>query len=277
MAKIGQINKLKVVKKLDFGIYLDGESHGEILMPLRYVPENCNPDDEIDCFIYLDSEDRIIATTLIPFAKVGEFAFLEVVSVSAVGAFMNWGLPKDLLVPFREQKQKMETGKSYLVYIYLDEDTNRIAASAKLEQFLLETEPEYIPGQEVDLLIYHKTDLGYKAIINTEHLGVLYKNEIFQELFPCQKIKGFINKIREDKKIDLILQKPGFEKIDSLTDVIIKKITENNGFMAVSDKTDAEKIYELFGVSKKTFKKAIGALYKKKLIDLNEKGIRLVK
>src|SRR3989339_95113 len=265
MAKIGQFNKLRVVKKLDFGIYLDGDSHGEILMPKQYVPENCNPEDEIDCFIYLDSEDRIIATTLTPFAKVGEFAYLEVVSVSAIGAFLKWGLPKDLFVPFREQKQKMEVGRFYLVYLYLDEDTNRIAASAKLEQFLLDVPPEYSVGQEVDLLIYHKTDLGYKAIINTEHLGVLYKNEVFQELRPGQKIKGYINKIREDKKIDLALQKPGFEKIDSLTDVILKKIAENNGFLEVSDKTEAGKIYELFGVSKKTFKKAIGALYKKKL------------
>ncbi len=277
MAKIGQFNKLRVVKKLDFGIYLDGDSHGEILMPKQYVPENCNPEDEIDCFIYLDSEDRIIATTLTPFAKVGEFAYLEVVSVSAIGAFLKWGLPKDLFVPFREQKQKMEVGRFYLVYLYLDEDTNRIAASAKLEQFLLDVPPEYSVGQEVDLLIYHKTDLGYKAIINTEHLGVLYKNEVFQELRPGQKIKGYINKIREDKKIDLALRKPGFEKIDSLTDVILKKIAENNGFLEVSDKTEAGKIYELFGVSKKTFKKAIGALYKKKLIDLNDKGIRLGK
>ena len=277
MAKIGQFNKLRVVKKLDFGIYLDGDSHGEILMPKQYVPENCNPEDEIDCFIYLDSEDRIIATTLTPFAKVGEFAYLEVVSVSAIGAFLKWGLPKDLFVPFREQKQKMEVGRFYLVYLYLDEDTNRIAASAKLEQFLLDVPPEYSVGQEVDLLIYHKTDLGYKAIINTEHLGVLYKNEVFQELRPGQKIKGYINKIREDKKIDLALQKPGFEKIDSLTDVILKKIAENNGFLEVLYKSEAGKIYELFGVSKKTFKKGICALYKEKLIDLNDKGIRLGK
>lgn len=275
MAKIGQFNKLRVIKKLDFGIYLDGDAHGEILMPKQYVPENCNPEDEIECFIYLDSEDRIIATTLTPYAKVGEFAYLEVVSVSAVGAFLNWGLPKDLFVPFREQKQKMEVGRFYLVYLYLDEDTNRIAASAKLEQFLLDVAPEYSVGQEVDLLIYHKTDLGYKAIINTEHLGVLYKNEVFQELHPGQKIKGYINKIRDDKKIDLALQKPGFEKIDSLTDIILKKLSEQNGFLEVNDKTDAAEIYAIFGVSKKTFKKAIGALYKKELIDISEKGIQL--
>ncbi|MBI5217728.1 MAG: GntR family transcriptional regulator [Bacteroidia bacterium] len=276
MAQIGKLNTLKVVKELDFGVYLDGEAHGEILLPRRYVPIDCKIDDMIEVFIYLDSEDRIIATTEKPFAIAGEFACLDVIAMNTVGAFLNWGLPKDLLVPFREQKLKMEKGKSYIVYIYIDKESNRIAASTKLDNFLDKLPPDYREGQEVDLLVCNPTDIGFRAIINGSHWGILYKNEVFQKLVKGQKIKGFIKKIRDDKKIDLCLQKDGFEKVDKLSEKIIAILKEQNGFIKVTDKSPAKIISDLFGVSKKTYKKSVGALYKKKLIAIEENGIRLI-
>jgi uncharacterized protein len=277
LAELGKFNKLRVVKELDFGIYLDGKEHGEILMPRRYVPENCKPDDIIEAFIYLDSEDRIIATTEKPLVTVNEFALLQVTSVNSVGAFLNWGLLKDLLVPFREQKQTMEEGKSYIVYVYVDPHSKRIVASAKLDKFLDNLPPEYEIGQEVDLFICNQTEIGYKTIVNNAHWGMLYKNEVFTQLNRGQKITGYIQKIREDEKIDVSLQKPGYEKIDDISQMIINKLKEHNGFMAVTDKSPTETIYNLFGISKKNYKKAVGALYKAKRISIEDKGIRLIK
>jgi predicted RNA-binding protein (virulence factor B family) len=276
MAEIGKINQLKIVKELDFGIYLDGGTHGEILMPKRYVPENAKVDDIIDAFIYRDSEDRIIATTEKPIALVGDFACLNVVSVSTVGAFLDWGLPKDLLVPYREQRHRMEVGKKYIVYVYIDTTTERIVASSKVERFLDNIPPEYEENQEVDLFIVSKTDLGYKAIINNSHLGIIYKNEVFQTLVQGQKIKGYIKKIREDEKIDLCLEKPGYEKLDTLAEKILSELKVNEGFISITDKSDPKTIYKQFATSKKNYKKAIGALYKQRLITIEEFGIRLV-
>ena len=230
----------------------------------------------IEAFIYLDSEDRIIATTQIPNAMVGQFAGMEVVSVNEVGAFLEWGLQKDLLVPFREQKVKMEQGKTYVVYVYYDEESNRIAASAKLDQFLDLEQTEYDEGQEVDLLIYNQTDMGYKAIVNNINEGVLYANEVFQPLHKGQRLKGYIKKIRDDGKLDLCLQKPGFEKIDELADRILSYLAKNDGFLNVTDKTPPDVISQMFNVSKKTFKKAVGALYRKKLVQLEPDGISLI-
>jgi predicted RNA-binding protein (virulence factor B family) len=277
VAVIGKLNELRVIKELDFGIYLDGQEHGEILMPRRYVPENCKPEDIIDAFIYYDSDDRIIATTEKPFAMVGEFAFLEAISVNSVGAFLNWGLPKDLLVPFNEQNQKMIEGKSYLVYVYIDHESKRIAASAKLDKFLDNLPPDYQLGQEVDLIICDQTDMGYKAIINNTHWGILYQNEVFQRLTKGQKIKGFIKKVREDEKIDLSLQKQGYEKVADLLQVFIDTLKTHDGYIAVTDKSPAETIYQLFGVSKKTYKKTVGTLYKNRIIAIEDDGIRLIK
>jgi predicted RNA-binding protein (virulence factor B family) len=277
VAEIGKLNKLRVVKELDFGIYLDGLEHGEILMPRRYVPENCKPEDIIEAFVYFDSEDRIIATTEKPYAMVGEFALLEAISVNSVGAFLNWGLPKDLLVPFNEQKQKMAEGQSYIVYVYIDHESKRIVASAKLDKFLDNLPPEYEIGQEVDLLIGNQTDIGYKAIIDKKHWGILYQNEVFQTINKGQKIKGFIKKIREDEKIDLTLQKPGYEKVGDLLQIIVDALELHDGFISVTDKSPADMIYQLFGMSKKNYKKAIGALYKEKSVALEDKGIRLIK
>lgn len=276
MTEIGKLNTLRVVKELDFGVYLDGAELGEILMPKRYVPENCKIDDMVEVFIYLDSEDRIIATTQVPNAMVGQFAGMEVVSVNEIGAFLDWGLQKDLLVPFREQKVKMEEGKTYVVYVYFDEESNRIAASAKLDQFLDLEQTEYDDGQEVDLLIYNQTDMGFKAIVNNINEGVLYANEVFQPLHKGQRIKGFIKKIRDDGKLDLCLQKPGYEKVDELSERIFAYLEKNEGFLNITDKTPADVISQMFNVSKKTFKKAVGALYRKKLIKLEPDGIALI-
>lgn len=275
MLEIGKFNSLRIVKKLNFGLYLDGGEYGEILMPSRYIPDNCNIDDFIDAFIYNDSEDRIIATTEIPFAQVGEFAYLKVLSVNQFGAFLDWGLSKDLLVPFREQKLNLEEGKKYIVHIYLDVETKRIAASSKIEKYLNKEKPGFIEGQEVNLLIWTQTDIGYKAIVNNEFSGILYKNEILQNIERGQKLTGYIKKLRDDGKIDLTLSKPELEKIDNLTQRILTMLKEKKGFLAVNDKSSAEIIYELFKESKKSFKKSIGILYKQRLISIEDEGIRL--
>jgi predicted RNA-binding protein (virulence factor B family) len=274
MAQIGKINQLEVLKELDFGIYLDGGELGEILMPKRYVPEGTMLGDYLEAFIYLDSEDRLIATTEKPLAQVEEFALLEVVSVAQVGAFLNWGLPKDLFVPFREQRKPMEVGEKHLVYVYLDTDTKRIAASSKIESYLDNIPVDYDENEEVDLIIINETDLGYNAIIDNSHIGVLYRNEVFQKLNPGDRVQGYIKKIRTDGKIDLRLDKIGYEKIGGLADLIISKLNQSNGFLPFTDKSSPDEIYRAFKVSKKNFKAAVGALYKQRLITLEENGIR---
>jgi predicted RNA-binding protein (virulence factor B family) len=276
MAKIGVLNNLRVVKEVDFGVYLDGGEHEEILLPRRYVPENCKVDDNIRVFIYLDSEDRFIATTESPYAMVGDFALLKVVAVESVGAFLDWGLLKDLLVPYSEQSPTMETGKSYIVKIYVDKKTNRIAATTRLDRYLDNEPGNFHAGQEVELLICSQTDIGYKAIINGTHWGILYSNEVFQPLKSGQRTKGYIKKIRSDNKIDLSLHRPGYERVDDITDAIINVLKEQGGFISVTDKSSPETIHKLFGVSKKTYKKAIGAIYRKKLITIENDGIKLI-
>lgn len=275
MVNIGKYNTLRVLKEVDFGVYLDGENEGEILMPVRYVPKGCQVGDHVDVFLYLDSEDRPIATTEKPYAQVGEFAMLRVKSINKIGTFLDWGIMKDLLVPFREQKVTMTEERSYLVYIYVDEETSRIVASAKLNKFLNKTVPEYVTGQEVDLIIESETDLGYKAIVNNQHWGILYENEVFEQLDKGLKIKGYIKKIRTDNKIDLSLQPLGYEKVDPITQMILDQLKKAGGFIDVSDKSEAEKVYRVFGISKKTFKQALGALYKQRLITITPDGIRL--
>lgn len=277
MADIGKLNKLRVVKEVDFGIYLDGGIHGEILMPKRYVPEDCKPEDIIDAFVYMDSADRIIATTEKPYAMVDEFTLLTVISVNQVGAFLDWGLMKDLLVPFSEQTVKMEEGKSYMVFIYLDNESRRIVASAKLDQFLDNKPPVFEVGEVVDLIICSKTEIGYKAIVNNTWWGVLYGNEVFQHLNKGQRIKGYIKKVREDDKIDLSLFKPHYAKVDDISTIIMERVTERGGYLEVTDKSSPETIYDVFGVSKKAYKIAIGKLYKEKYIALEKEGIRIIR
>ncbi|HBL77927.1 MAG: GntR family transcriptional regulator [Bacteroidetes bacterium GWF2_42_66] len=276
MVKIGKHNKLAIVREVDFGIYFHDEKLGDILMPKRYLPESFAVGDELEVFVYLDSEDRLVATTEKPFAEVDEFATLEVIATTAVGAFLNWGLVKDLLVPFREQKKRMNVGEKHLVFIYLDPETNRIVASSKIDKFVDNLPVDYEVGEEVDLIVAEKTDLGYKAIIDNSHFGMLYKNEIFQTLTIGQKLKGFIGKVREDEKVDLVLQKPGYEKMEGLAQEILEKLKAENGFLPVGDKSSPEVIYDQFKISKKNFKKGIGTLYKNRLIIIEDEGIRLV-
>lgn len=275
MVEIGKYNTLTVVKIVDFGVYLDGGERGEILMPKEYVPANCFPDDEVRVFVYFDSEDRIVATTEVPYVKVGEFAFLKVVAVSHVGAFLDWGLRKDLLVPFREQRDPMVEGKSYLVYAYADKASDRIVASTKVDKYLDQVFPEYEVNEEVDILIARKTDLGYAVIINNMHWGLIYDNEVFQIIKVGQKMKGYIKAIREDEKIDVSLQAPGYAKIEGLAGVILEKIKDYDGILDLSDKSDPEEIYRVFGCSKKNYKKALGTLFKQGLIEINDTEVRL--
>lgn len=274
MAEIGKLNRLEILKELDFGIYLDGEELGEILMPRRYVPKDAEIGDYINAFIYLDSEDRLICTTDKPFAMVGEFAYMQVVSVDAIGVFLGWGIMKDLLVPFREQKVKMEKGKWYVVYVYVDEKTNRIAATSKVEKHIDHDTSEYEEGQKVDLLVYKETPLGFMAIVNGRHEGIIYKNEVFKSFGKGSKTKGFIKKIREDGKLDLSLRKAGYEKVKDFSVTLLEAIQNEGGFISITDKSPSEMIYQAFGVSKKTFKKAVGSLYKQRLITLERNGLR---
>lgn len=275
--KLGKFNQLEVVKEVDFGVYLDGGDSGEILLPTRYVPEGCKPGDLLNVFIYLDNEERLIATTLTPLAQVGQFAYLEVNWVNQYGAFLDWGLMKDLFVPFREQKMKMQVGRKYIVYVYIDEESYRIVASAKVDRYLSNQIAEYQPGEEVNILIWQKTDLGFKAIIDNKFSGLLYDSEIFTPLYTGMQLKAFVKQVREDDKIDLMLQKPGFEKVDSFAEELLLYIREHGGSIQYTDKSSADEIYDEFGVSKKTFKKGIGELYKKRLIVLGNSGISLVK
>lgn len=273
--ELGKFNVLEVVKTVDFGVYLDGGEEGEILLPTRYVPEECNIGDFLNVFLYLDNEERLIATTLTPLVQVGEFACLEVSWINQFGAFLNWGLMKDLFVPFREQKMKMQVGKKYVIHAHIDEDSYRIVASAKVDKYLSKELPAYQPNDEVSILIWQKTDLGFKAIVENKFSGLLYDSEIFQHLQTGMQLKAFVKQVREDGKIDLMLQKPGFEKIDDFSDKLLSYIKENGGSVQLNDKSPAEEIYDTFQVSKKTFKKAVGDLYKKRLIVLEDNGIRL--
>ena len=232
--------------------------------------------DFLNVFLYLDMDERLIATTLTPLVQVGQFACLEVSWVNQYGAFLNWGLMKDLFVPFREQKMKMQVGRKYVVHAHVDEESYRIVASAKVERYLSKEKPEYAPGAEVNILIWQKTDLGFKAIIDDMYSGLLYENEIFCPLETGMEMKAFVKQVREDGKVDLILQKPGFEKIDDFSKTLLDYIKEHGGRINLNDKSPAEDIYDTFGVSKKTFKKGVGDLYKKRLIALHEDGIALV-
>lgn len=275
MINIGKINKLNVVKQQGANVYLDDGTSGKVLLADRKLPANCQVGDTLDVFVYVDSEGHLAATAKKPLAQVGDIAWLKVVSLNYVGAFLDWGLPKDLLVPFSEQYHEMEVGRSYLVKVFLD-DQNRIAATTKIDKLLSDESSDYEVGQKVSLIIADKSDLGVKAIINNSHWGMLYENELFQAVRKGQKLDGYIKQIREDHKIDLSLHQPGYGKVTSLTDSIIAKLKANDGVLMLSDKSPPEAIYAAFGVSKKVFKQAIGALYKQQLITIDKSGIKLV-
>lgn len=277
MLKIGKFNTLKVVKTVDFGAYLDGGEKGEILLPRKFLPEQpCAEGDELSVFVYYDSEDRLIATTRKPYVQVGQFARLQVKSVTKVGAFLDWGVEaKDLLVPFREQHGEMQPDRYYIVYVYLDFATGRIVASAKLDKFLDNVPPEYTPNQPVEILVVQETQLGYKVIINNLHWGVIYHNEIFRPVAIGEHLQAYIKQVRDDERIDVSLQPTGYEqRIDPLSETILKRLDEAGGRLPLSDKSPAEEIARYFQCSKKSFKKAIGALYKARRIVIDEQEIR---
>ena len=275
MLQVGKMNSLKVKTMQSSGVYLDAGGATDLFLPKRSVPDTIQVGDAIEVFVYVDKENALQGTTQKPVATVGEYAVLKVVSDSSAGAFLDWGMENDLLVPKAEQQHMMVPGKSYVVFIFLSEKTNRIVASSKLDKFLSTESPDYKEGEAVELILFEKTDLGYRALINRAHAGMIYTNEVFQELRIGQQLKGYINKIREDQKIDLILQQSGYQGVDGISQTILAIIQEQGGNVPVTDKSPPDEIYALFSVSKKVFKKAIGALYKKRIIRIDLDGISL--
>ena len=276
MAEIGKMNTLTVLRSSPHGVFLDGGSLGDILLPARYAARERNPGDEIEVFLMFDSEDRLIATTLRPLAMVGDFAWLRVVSSSGAGTFLDWGLPKDLFVPFREQTVKMLPGRSYMVRIYLDQVSNRICATARLDRFLDQTSGRFTVGQAVELFISARTDLGYKAIVDDTHWGMIFHKNVFRPLACGQRMQGYIQQVREDGKIGLCLTPPGHERISEVADTILAYLADHGGFMPITDKTAPEEIHALFGISKKAYKQAIGALYKARRVTIEAGGTRML-
>ncbi len=272
---VGNLNKLKVVKEVQAGYYLDGGLDGEILLPFSSTATRFKVDEEVEVFIYHDSEDRLIATTEKPTAKVDEFAHLKVVGLESVGAFLHWNLAKDILLPYREITRDLEIGDYVVVYIYLDK-SGRVAATMRTNKYLTTSLAPYKPGDKVDLLISAETDLGFKAIVDSKYSGTLYDNEIFEQLKIGQKLPGYVKKVRDDGKIDLLLQPFGNKGATDLGQSILDELQRAGGHLKINDKTPAEEIYNLFGVSKKKYKIALGGLYKKRLITVGDDGIRLV-
>tara|TARA_R110001592_G_scaffold101042_1_gene286166 strand:- start:6963 stop:7841 length:879 start_codon:yes stop_codon:yes gene_type:complete len=274
-AEMGKYNTLNVIAVTANGVYLDGGDLGEILLPNRHVPSDCKVGNSISVFIYLDSAQRLVATTEKALGQVGEFVSLKVAQVNKMGAFLDWGLPKDLLVPYNQQHTEMEVGKYYLVRIFLDQHTDRIAASSKLDKFIDIWPAEYQQGDKVKLIIGGKTDLGFKAIVNNLHWGLLYDNEIFQPLRIGKQIDGYIKQVREDGRLDLILTRGSKNTVNNFTDKLIDSLQKNNGFLPLHDKSAPELIQRTLGVSKKTFKATVGNLLKNGKLSIEKDGIRL--
>ncbi len=275
MADIGEMNTLKVLSVDPYGALLAAAELGDILLPKRLVPGDCKEGDEVEVFLFVDAKDRVSATTAKPKAKIGEVAFLKVAQTTAVGAFLDWGLPKDLLVPFANQRSRMKQGQRYVVYVYLDENSDRVAASSKLNRFIRYDSSSYKKGQAVDLMITDITDIGYNAVINHRNWGLLFFDDVVKRLKVGDSMKGYIMNIREDGRIDLSLEAIGFAKVKSLRERILSELAKNDGYLPLSDKSPAEDIYEKFGVSKKSYKMTIGTLYKQRVIVINREGIRL--
>ncbi|MBC7390315.1 MAG: hypothetical protein H7329_13950 [Opitutaceae bacterium] len=276
MIHIGKYNQLEVIKEVEFGFYLtDKEQSLEILLPLKYIPKEARVGDFLNVFVYHDSENRPIATTLHPLATVGDFAYMKVVSVASFGAFLEWGIAKDLLVPLREQNLPLEVGRNYIVYLYRDHETGRVVATAKWARYLDNSDLEVQEGDAVDLLIADRTDLGYNAIINDKYLGLVYKNEVFEVITTGDKKRGFVKKIRDDNKIDISLQAQGYEHIEDAKSRILHVLKSNGGKLDLGDKSSPEEVYEKIKLSKKAFKKTIGGLFKDRLIELTDYSIKL--
>lgn len=276
MANIGERASLQILHEKSFGLFLDGGELGEILLPRREMPTEWAIGNFLNVFLYLDSEDRQVATLKTPKVMPGQFARLRCVAVTGVGAFLDWGLPKDLLVPFREQKIRMDIGKHYIVYVLIDEHTGRLIATTRIARHMDRTPPDFTLEQEVDLIIFGKTDLGYKAIINGTHSGLIFANEVFQDLQRGEALKGYITALRPDGKINLSLHPAGRAKVDGLEGQILAELTARGGFWSLGDHSSAEEIHSELGVSKRTFKQATGALFRKQKISIQKNGIRLL-
>ena len=276
--QIGRTCQLKVNRQVEFGFYLDGgEQYGEVLLPNGEIRPDIDVHigEPLEVFLYLDTQERIVATTHMPLAQVGDFAYLEVAWVNNFGAFLHWGPLKDLFVPFREQKMKMMKGHSYIVHVHLDPETYRIMASAKVEHFLSQDFPPYRTGDQVELLIWQKTNLGLKAIVDGRYGGLLYDTQMFRTLHTGDRVKGYISQVRPDGKLDLSLQCPGQRGVEDFSAQLLRHLQMNGGQTPLGDKSPAEEVYALFGVSKKVFKKAVGDLYRQRLIEISDTGIRL--
>lgn len=276
MLEIGKYNTLKVLRLTPPGAFLGNAEGEEVLLPNKYVPKGIRVDEELEVFVYLDYEERLVATTIKPYASLNQFAYLEVVDLSRAGAFMYWGLEKDLFVPFQEQVSKMRVGQSYLVYVYLDKSSGRLAASERINRFLKNEELSIEDGQEVDLIIANKSDLGFNVVINEQHLGLVYFDDIYIAIETGDKIKGYIKKLRDDHKIDVTLRPMGYRNIiEPSAQLILDTIKKKGGVLKLTDNSHPDEIKALLGMSKKNFKKTIGALYKQKLILLKEDGVYL--
>ncbi|HHC6792024.1 TPA: S1 RNA-binding domain-containing protein [Vibrio parahaemolyticus] len=276
MIKIGQINSLEVIKKADFGVFLDGDDYGSVLLPNKHVPEGTELGDHIEVFLYFDSESQLAATIDKPIAQVGEWGLMKIEGINQTGAFVNWGIKeKDLLIPFSEQRARFTAGQNILVYVYTDKASGRTVGTTKFNKWLDKTPANYEVNEEVDLIIAERSQLGYKAIVNGKHWGMIFPSDVFGKLFIGKKLKGYIKQVREDGKIDLSLQKVGVAKMDDLSSKIIDLLEKKGGFLPLNDKSSPEAIFDAFRTSKGTYKKTIGGLYKQGKIVIEKDGIRL--
>jgi uncharacterized protein len=274
--EIGRYNTLEMLRTTSVGAFLGDKEGNDVLLPTKWIPEGTQIGDILNVFVYTDSEDRPIATTLTPHAVVNEFGFMRVNDVNDVGAFLDWGIEKDLLVPYREQRMKMQEGRSYVVYLYFDITTGRVAASNRLNRFLDNDSLTVKEGDEVALLVYERTELGYKVIINHLHTGVVYGNEVIRPLNVGEKHVGYVRKVREDNKLDISLQPIGYAAVEPNSQRILDLLKATKGFLPFTDRTDPEIIRQKLGMSKKVFKKAVGLLYRERRINIEDNGIRLV-
>ncbi len=277
MIQIGKYNELKILRRTPFGLYLGDDSGEDVLLPNKYCPKKYEMDDELNVFVYLDHNEKPIATNIIPKIELHQFALLEVIDVSVVGAFMNWGLEKDLFVPFGEQRQRMEVGRRYIVFLDIDPNSGRLYASNQIKKILSNEELTVSKGEKVDLVVLKETDLGFNVIVNHRHEGLIYENEIFTKINIGDKLQGYVKHIREDNKLDISLQAIGYGNVnDANAELIYRKLEENEGFLAITDKSTPDEIYSTFGMSKKAFKKSLGSLYKQRKITIEPNGIKLI-
>jgi len=273
---LGKINRLTVKKRVDFGLYLADDKGEEVLLPKRYVPQGSQIGDSIDTLVYLDEDEKLVATTEKPLAQVGDFAYLQVAWVNQYGAFLKWGPMKDLFCPFREQKMRMEIGNSYIVHVHIDEESYRLMASAKIEKFLDTEMPDYRHGDEVEALVWQKTELGFKVIVDNRYAGLVYKDQIFRHIHTGDRLTAYIDQVRDDGKLDITLQPTGRQQTEQFSAQLLEWLRKNGGHCDLGDKSPAEEIAEKFAVSKKTFKRAIGDLYKQRLVTITDHSVTLV-